>query len=156
MYVRYVIVVNALGNIYDQTLQVQKCAVVKEILALATKRLLELRLTLKKIEMSEFMCIDQTLIEQKLNVFDVQVLTPFYYPMQRTDEIEDLLKGVRHSDKTEDEAEKISESKKKSIKYLIGASKVVSPEEQRKLDERNALTKAINLIICHEKARFVV
>lgn len=153
LYVRYVFVVNALGDIYDQTLQVQKRAVVKTILTLATKRLLELQMDLKKIEMSEFMYFDQTLIEQKLTPTEVQVLTPFYYPMQRADKIEDLLNGVRQFSEVKEETEVVTEVQKKSLKYLMEASKAISPEEQRKLDERKALINAINVIISHEKAR---
>lgn len=148
-------VVNALGDIYDQTLQVQKREIVKTILTSATKRLLELQLDLKKIEMSEFMYFDQILIEQKLTPTEVQLLTPFYYPMQRSDEIEDLLKGVRHDNKAQ-ETEAVTENQKKSLKFLMEANKAVSPEEQRKLDEKKALINAVNVIISHEKARLVV
>lgn len=144
-----------MGDIYDQTLQVQKRAVVKTILTLATKRLLELQSDLKKIEMSEYMYFDQTLIEQKLIPTEVQLLTPFYYPMQRPDDIENLLNGVRNIDKPKEVTEKVNETQKKSLKYLKGASKVVSPEEQRKLDEKKALINAINVVISHEKARYV-
>lgn len=154
IYIHYVFVVNALGDIYDQTLQVQKREVVKKILTLATKRMLELQTDLKKIEMSEYMYFDQTLIEQKLIPTEVQLLTPFYYPMQRSEEIEGLLNGVRQSDKQKENTEKaVNETQKKTIKQLMEASKTISPEEQRKLDERKALIKAINVIISHEKAR---
>lgn len=106
--------------------------------------------------MSEYMYFDQTLIEQKLIPTDVQVLTPFYYPMQRDDDIEDLLNGVRHFNKPNEETEVVNESpQKKSLKYLQEASKNLSPEEQRKLDERKALANAINVVIYHEKARCV-
>lgn len=120
--------------------------------------MLELQLDLKKIEMSEYMYFDHTLIEQKLIPTDVQLLTPFYYPMQRSDKIEDLLNGVRHFNKPEDDkeiTEVVNEQQKKSIKYLMKASKVVSPEEQRKLDEKKALINAITVVISHEKARCV-
>lgn len=147
-------VVNALGDIYDQTLQVQKREVVKKILTLATKRMLELQTSLKKIEMSEFMYFDQTLIEQKLIPQDVQLLTPFYYPMQRPDSIEDLLNGVRVFNKPKEEAVVEHQPQKKSLKYLKEASKVITPEEQRKLDEEKALINAINVVISHEKARY--
>lgn len=149
-------VVNALGDIYDQTLQVQKREVVKTILTLATKRMLELQLDLKKIEMSEYMYLDQTLIEQKLIPTEVQLLTPFYYPMQRADDIEDLLNGVRKFNKPKEDTETVNESQKKSLKYLMEASKVLSPEEQRKLEEKKALIKAVNVVISHEKARYLV
>lgn len=152
IYIRYVFAVNALSDIYDQTLQVQKRTVVKTILTLATKRMLELQTDLKKIEMSEYMYLDHTLIENKLIPSEVQLLTPFYYPAQRPDEIDDLLNGVRHSDKPKDN-EGASETQKKSIKHMMEASKLISPEEQRKLDERKALINAINVIKSHEKAR---
>ncbi|KAJ6648685.1 Dynein regulatory complex protein 11, partial [Pseudolycoriella hygida] len=151
IYVRYVSIVNALGDIYDQTLQVQKRGVVKVILTLATKRMLELQLDLKKIEMSEYMYFDQTLIEQKLIPTDVQLLTPFYYPMQRSDDIQGLLNGVRQFGESEEDS--VQEPAKKTVKHLIEASKIISPEEQRKLDERKALVYAINVVISHEKAR---
>lgn len=109
---------------------------------------------LKKIEMSEYIYLDQTLIEQKLIPTEVQLLTPFYYPMQRPDNIEDLLKGVRHFNKPTEDIEIVHEPQKKLLKHLKGASKGLSPEEQRKLDEKKALINAINVVISHEKARY--
>lgn len=146
--------VNALGDIYDQTLQVQKRAVVKTILTVATKRMLELQTDLKKIEMSEYMYFDHTLIEQKLIPTEVQLLTPFYYPMERPEQIEDLLNGIRLADKAKEEPEVVSGPQKKTLRQLKEASKTVSPEEQRKLDERKALIKAVDVIVSHEKARY--
>lgn len=120
--------------------------------------MLELQLDLKKIEMSEYMYFDHTLIEQKLIPTEVQLLTPFYYPIERPDNIEDLLNGVRHFNKPNDDkeiTEVVNEQQKKSLKYMLEASKVVSPEEQRKLDEKKALIHAITVVISHEKARYV-
>ncbi|KAG4065986.1 hypothetical protein HA402_001233 [Bradysia odoriphaga] len=153
IYIKYVFVVNALGDIYDQTLQVQKRAVVKTILTVATKRMLELQTDLKKIEMSEYMYFDHTLIEQKLIPTEVQLLTPFYYPMERPEHIEDLLNGVRHTDKPKEDPGVINATQRKTLRQLKEASQNLSPEERRKLDERKALIKAVDVIISHEKAR---
>lgn len=154
IYIKYVFVVNALGDIYDQTLQVQKRAVVKTILTAATKRMLELQTDLKKIEMSEYMYFDHTLIEQKLIPTEVQLLTPFYYPMERPEHIEDLLNGIRHTDKPKEETAAVEATQKKTLKQLKEAAQKISPEEQRKSDERRALMKAVDVIISHEKARY--
>lgn len=65
LYVRYVALANNLGDIYDQMLQCQKREIVFKLLVASLKRLGEMKKELDGIEMSEFMYIDNTLIQQK-------------------------------------------------------------------------------------------
>lgn len=149
LYARYVKIVNNLGDIYDQTLQVQKRQLLEKLLMSATKRLLELQNELKEIEMSEFMYIDHTLIENKFIPHDVQLLCPYYFPFKRDSEIQNLINGVRKSAITI----KKSEADKKTLKFMI-------EETKRKVAEETAMRfdpieHAVNEIKRHEKARCV-
>lgn len=148
LYARYVMIVNRLGDIYDQTLQVQKRACVRRILESCTMRMLELQKELKDIEMSEFMYLDQTLIEDKLRPEQVQLLCPFYYPMLRPKDMQDVVDGVRKPPPVVVE-EEVGE-KKTNLQLLI--------EEKARLDalatvKETPWDKAIKLIKIHEKAR---
>lgn len=145
LYARYVIIVNNLGDIYDQTLQVQKRQLVERILEAATSRLLELQFALKDIEMSEFIYIDQTLIEEKFIPQQVQLLRPFYFPIIRTPIIQDVINGVRKTAKTE-----VDESEKKTLKYLLEEAKRLEEEAAKNV---NPLIQILTMIKSHEKAR---
>lgn len=149
LYARYVMIVNRLSDIYDQTLQVQKRACVRRILESCTLRMIELQKELKEIEMSEFMYIDQTLIQEKWRPDEVQLLCPFYYPMLRPKEMQDVVDGVRKPppEPTEEEG---GENKKTNLQMLI--------EEKARLDalavvKEGPWEKAVKLIKTHEKAR---
>lgn len=150
LYARYVIIVNRLGDIYDQTLQVQKRALVRRVLEQATKRMVELQTELKNIEMSEFLYIDQTLIEEKYGIEDVQLLSPFYYPMPRTDRVQAILDGVRKPPPPPTAEELEAQANKTTLQLLL--------EEQKRLAELEAgrvdpWADAIRLLQIHEKAR---
>lgn len=88
LYGRYIILCNNLGDIYDQTLQVQKRAVVKKLLVAATRRLIDLQNSLKNLNISEFIYIDNTIRELQLTIDDVQLLKPYYFPLEREESIE--------------------------------------------------------------------
>lgn len=150
LYARYVMVVNRLGEIYDQTLQVQKRACVRRILESSTLRMIELQKELKQIEMSEFMYLDQTLIEDKLRPNEVQLLCPFYYPMLRPKEMQDIVDGVRKPPPEVVDGEEEGGEKKTNLQLLI--------EEKARLDalavvKETPWDKAVKLIKIHEKAR---
>lgn len=146
IYARYVNVVNDLGDIFDQTLQVQKREIVQRMLVAANGRLLELQNELKFIEMSEFLYIDQTLYEEKFIPDQVQVLRPFYYPATRLAEMQDIVNGVRRPPVTLD----IDEAERKTLKYKM--------EEAKRLEDANRppvnpVEDAVKLIKNMEKLR---
>lgn len=150
LYARYVRIVNQLGDIYDQTLQVQKRALVRRVLEMATERMVELQTELKDIEMSEFLYIDQTLIEEKYDIEDVQLLSPFYYPMPRTAQVQAILDGVRKPPPPPTEEELAEQAAKTTLQLLL--------EEQKRLAEMEAARvdpweDAIRMLQIHEKAR---
>lgn len=137
---------NALGDIFDQTLQVQKRELVRRMLIAATGRLLELQNELKYIEMSEFLYIDQTLYEEKFVPDQVQLLRPFYYPATRLAEMQDIVNGIRRPPATAN----IDAAERKTLKYLM--------EEAKRLEEANRppvnpVEEAVNLIKAMERLR---
>lgn len=91
VYSRFIVLVNNLSNIYDQMLQCQRREIIEKLLEASTKRLLELKKELCQIEMSEFIYIDATLIQQQLLPQDVQLSRPFHFPYQRSSEIQVLI-----------------------------------------------------------------
>lgn len=146
LYARYVTVVNALGDIFDQTLQVQKREIVRRMLIAATGRLLELQNELKYIEMSEFLYIDQTLYEEKFVPDQVQLLRPFYYPATRLAEMQDIVNGIRHPPAVAE----VDEAERKTLKYIM--------EEAKRLEEANRppinpVEEAVKLIKAMERLR---
>lgn len=89
LYARYVTLVNNLNELFDQTCQVQKRKIIENLLIPATARLFELQNEIKQIDLSQFIYVDQTLVELKLIPQDIQLIKPF--PRRRTKEIEDIL-----------------------------------------------------------------
>jgi IQ and AAA domain-containing protein len=143
LYARYVILCNQLSDIYDQTLQVQKRHLLEKILTAASNRLLELQKHLRKIELSEFIYIDQTLHELKLIPQDVQILRPFHFPLRREQLIQDLL---------DDKAEKAVEEP--VVRQGLDRFRPVLTAEQKEAQRlRQVFVGAVNLIKSHEKAR---
>lgn len=160
LYARYVILVNKLGDIFDQTLQVQKRKnVVEKLLTAATQRMLELQNELKSIELSEFIYIDHTLIEDKFIPHDIQLLCPYYYPLRRHSSVQNVIDGVVNH--VEEDNFLIADDNKvpperKTIKFLQEQENKVpklSPKEQAIADEKKIWDDAMNLIKKHEKAR---
>lgn len=151
IYARYVILVNNLGDIFDQTLQVQKRKLLQTLLESATQRMLELQNELKKIEMSEFIYLDGTLIEEKLTPQDIQLLRPFYYPAKRSESIQKLVDGVRLDKNIDEESAPTEEERRLK---LMGLEKPkLTPEQMAEAAEKKILVDGINLIKNHEKAR---
>lgn len=175
LFARYVRIVNRLGDLYDQTLQVQKRAVVRRVLESATQRMVELQTELKAIEMSEFVYIDQTLIEEKWTVEEVQLLVPFYYPMVRPAAAQDVIdgKGFRPEpvakkavkaggaggEEGDGEAGDGEEDAESAVVEVVPKTMIqMLLEEQRRLAELEAnrvdpWADAIRLLQVHEKAR---
>lgn len=97
LYARYIILCNNLGELYDQTLQPQKRQMIEKILIVATNRLQELKTEMQKIEMSEFICIDDSLVELKMTRQNIEFLCPFYFPRKRDIEIQKIVDKVSSS-----------------------------------------------------------
>lgn len=173
LYARYVLIVNRLGDLYDQTLQVQKRALLRRILAMASQRLAELLLELKTIEMSEFVYVDQTLMEEKWSVDDVQLLTPLYYPLRRRPDLQAIVDGVRTNVEKPDKPdgdEPAGGAATEKVDGETGEAVAVEPvrekttiqlllEEQKRLADLEAArvdpwADAIRLLQIHEKARY--
>lgn len=105
LYGRYIILCNNLGDIYDQTLQVQKRAVVKKLLVAATRRLIDLQNSLKNLNISEFIYIDNTIRELQLTIDDVQLLKPYYFPLEREESLE--LQKVKEKERRAEELKRL-------------------------------------------------
>lgn len=161
LYARYVRIVNRIGEIYDQTLQVQKRDVVRAVLVSTTQRLQELRVQLQTIEMSEFVYVDRQLIEEKWAVEEVELLSPFYYPMVRPGEVQDLIGGLNRvasveelveseEEDDEDEFETGAPKKMSKIDRLIAERKRLAEEEANRVEPYD---EAIQILQSHEKAR---
>ncbi|XP_063709356.1 IQ and AAA domain-containing protein 1-like [Culicoides brevitarsis] len=127
---RYIVLCNNLSDIYDQTLQVQKRQIVGKLLQAATLRLQELYKQLSDLEMSEIVYVDRTLIENKLTPQDITILKPFYFPLQRPTELQNLIDDVKPPLEKEEE-----------------------PKELTARRIHQILVDAVNLIKIHEKAR---
>lgn len=161
LYVRYVNLVNKLGDIFDQTLQVQKRNVVQTLLMAATQRMLELQKELKSIEMSEFVYIDQTLIEDKLIPQDIQLLCPFYYPAKRTQNTQDIIDGVRKEEEKEEIVVPVITrpsqpgTNRKSIAFRerVRTEPKLTPQQKAIAEQKRPWEEAMTLIVKHEKAR---
>lgn len=145
IFTRYIVLCNNLSELYDQTLQVQKRQVIEKILMASTKRMLELQKEMQKIEMSEFVYLDDALIELKLTTQDVEFLRPFYFPRKRDLEVQQMI----------DEVSKVSEplKPKHELKGLEKYRKVLKPEEREAERLKKAYDSALTLIKAHEKAR---
>lgn len=153
LYARYVILVNKLGDIFDQTLQVQKRNVVEKLLTAATYRMLELQNELKSIELSEFTYIDQTLIEDKFIPQDIQLLCPYYYPLKRSSNVQNIIDGIAEE---EDSLDEQKPSERKTIKFLQEQQTEVpklSRKEKEIANQKKIFDDAMTLIKIHEKAR---
>lgn len=146
LYARYVIIVNNLGDIYDQTLQVQKRNVVEQILLYATQRMLQLQTELKDIEMSEFTYIDHTLYEEKFIPQDVALLRPFYYPAKRILAMQEIVDGKRTPSVDDGDP-----NAKKTLKFLLEEAKRLDDEKAQSVDK---FAEAVKLIKAHEKLRY--
>ena len=87
----------------------------------------ELQNELKEIEMSEFMYLDQTLLEQKFVPQDIQLLCPYYNPLRRPPDIQDVIDGKRTI-----EEQVVDPEYKKTMQYMIEQAKKKEAEEEAK------------------------
>uniref|UniRef100_A0A182QCJ7 ATPase_AAA_core domain-containing protein n=1 Tax=Anopheles farauti TaxID=69004 RepID=A0A182QCJ7_9DIPT len=156
LYCRYTQLCRSLERCFDQTLQVQKRAVVQRLLETAQARLLEFGTKLKDIELSEFVYVDGTLQEQHLIPDDVQAVRPCFFPAKRAAELQSLIVGrslasfgEAGSESNEDSDSEIEAQEEELMPLPTVMKRPVEQRDRRK--ER--LQAALTLITAHEKAR---
>jgi IQ and AAA domain-containing protein len=142
IYAQYVVLVNNLSELYDQTLQVQKRRVIEKMLISSTNRLFELQKEMQKIEMSEFVFVDDGLIEMKLTPQNIEFLRPFYFPRKRDVEAQRVIDEIPSVI-----PEVIAPTGLDRFRKVLTAEEV---EAKRIHDERVAAAKLIKV---HEKAK---
>lgn len=142
IFARYIVLCNNLSQIYDQTLQAQKRVTIEKILISSTQRMLELQKEMQKIEMSEFVYLDDALVELKMTPQNVEFLCPFYFPKGRDAEVQQLIDEVPKAVEVE--------TKRETMKGVERFRKVLTTEEKHR---RELIEKAVNVIKSHEKAK---
>ncbi|XP_050296762.1 IQ and AAA domain-containing protein 1-like [Anthonomus grandis grandis] len=98
MYAKYSMLVQDLCACVDQMAQPQKRMAAKKLVDSACIRLNEFNDELRKISLSEYHCIDGTLVELKLIPYDVEILHPCLFhhrPVNIEDMIQRIKKGER-------------------------------------------------------------
>lgn len=95
LFTYYVLIVNNLNDIYDQTLQVQKRAFLQKLLEAVTKRLLEIKQKLSAIELSDIVYVDHTLISNKITPPEIALTRPYYLLYNRSEEIQNMINKFR-------------------------------------------------------------
>uniref|UniRef100_A0A182NPR2 ATPase AAA-type core domain-containing protein n=1 Tax=Anopheles dirus TaxID=7168 RepID=A0A182NPR2_9DIPT len=156
LYCRYVQLCRNLERCFDQTLQVQKRAVIERLLETAQARMLEFGAKLKEIELSEFVYVDGALQEQHLIPDDVQAVRPCFFPMKRPAELQALIdtRSLAPFGDAGGESDSNSDSdddgqEEDIVPLPIALKRPVVVRDRRK--ER--LQAALALIMAHEKAR---
>lgn len=91
LYVLYVELVNKLTVIYLNTFQVQKRAVVQNLVKNATKQLMMLKDELKEIELSEYVYLDKSLIARKLTPYDMMIWRSPQFLYRRPLDIQNII-----------------------------------------------------------------
>ena len=142
---RYIVLCNNLSELYDQTLQVQKRALIESILMSSTKRFLELQKEMQNIEMSQFIFLDDALVELKLTPQNVEFLCPFYFPRKRDIEAQRLLDGIV--------VQAFDETLKEAPKGLDKLKQMLTPEQKEAKRQKKLFEEAVTMIKAHEKAK---
>uniref|UniRef100_A0A182K748 AAA+ ATPase domain-containing protein n=1 Tax=Anopheles christyi TaxID=43041 RepID=A0A182K748_9DIPT len=161
LFCRYVQLCRNLERCYDQTLQVQKRAVIQQLLEAGHARMLELRTKLQEIELSEFVYVDGTLQEQHLIPDDVLAVRPCYIPAKRPHELQSLLDArklppfiVTGSDSEDaSSSDDSDQEEKKSTEETVSLGKGIHRPVVQRNRRKERLRAALNLITAHEKAR---
>lgn len=87
LFVKYITVVNALDQCYDQMVQPQKRILVRKLLDLSLGRMLELKHELVNLDLSEFSYYDDVLISMHILPQEAEITIPQYYRREREEEI---------------------------------------------------------------------
>lgn len=144
LYARYLILCNNLSELYDQTLQPQKRPLIEKLMITTKQRWLEILKEMQHIEMSQFVFVDDALIELSLVPQNVQFLRPFYFPRKRDIECQTLLEQGIKVEEVLDEA-----TLKIPAKFRI----ILTQEQLQEKRKKDEITKAVTLIKAHEKAK---
>ncbi|ENN72771.1 hypothetical protein HUJ04_013362 [Dendroctonus ponderosae] len=97
LYAQYSRLVQELTACLDQMAQPQKRVSVKKLVDAACIRLSEFNDELRKISLSEFHCIDGTLVELKMVPYDVEILHPCLFH-HRPVNVEDLVQRIQRGE----------------------------------------------------------
>jgi hypothetical protein len=165
-YARYIILSNNLSEIYDQTLQVQKRGIIEKLLTCVNGRLFEWQKEIMSIEMSNFIYVDDALMELKLIPQEIQFLRPFYYPMERETSVQSIIdapdkpKGAP-PEPTEEEKEKqkmaallnFDAPDEESEDEEFDMTTLEYFDENEGVDEPLSFEDAVNILKSHEKAK---
>lgn len=144
LYAKYLILCNNLSELYDQTLQSQKRPLVEKLMLATNERWFEILEEIQQIEMSQFVYVDNSLIEMCLVPQNVQFLRPFYFPRKRDFECQQIIDAGPKFEEVIDEA---------TLKIPLKFRKILTPEEIKEKRKRDEIIKAVNLIKIHEKAK---
>ncbi|KAM7356701.1 dynein regulatory complex protein 11 [Cochliomyia hominivorax] len=91
MYILYAEIVSKLSYLHTETFQVQKRAVLKNLVEPALERLLELKNQLKKTELNDFVYLDKSLTEHSLTPYDLLIWDFQRFIYRRPTEIQTTL-----------------------------------------------------------------
>lgn len=144
IYARYLILCNNLSELYDQTLQAQKRPLIEKLMISIKQRWLELLKDIEKIEMSQYVYVDDAIVELCLVPQDIQFLRPFYFPRRRDIDCQKLIDEGPKVEEVIDEA---------TLKIPAKFRKIFTPEELEEKRRKEEIKKAVNLIKAHEKAK---
>ncbi|XP_070498782.1 dynein regulatory complex protein 11-like [Chironomus tepperi] len=145
LYVKYVVLCNNLSELYDQTLQAQKRQLIESLLISSQERLKEIQKDIQKIEMSQFVYVDDALVELNFVPYDIEFLRPFYFPRRRGIEEQIII----------DEIPKVENKAVEPPKGLDKLRPVLTPEEIKAQRIKDALTNAANAVKYYERMRQV-
>lgn len=130
IYAKYVTISNRLEEIYDQILQPQKRTLIRKLLDSCLGRVVELKMDLVGLDISEFSYNEDILEKLKLTPLDLEVRIPRYFIRERASEI--------------NERKRFMDDILKKIGFLEGLD-----EEEEEMTEMDA----IRIIQMHERAR---
>lgn len=165
LYARYIILSNNLSEIYDQTLQVQKREVIEKLLTFVNGRLFEWQKEIMSIEMSNFIYVDDALMELKLIPQEIQFLRPFHFPLFREKSVQDVIDAPDKPKQAPPElTEEEKETKRLAALMNFDAEEESDDEEfdmktleyfdeNEGVDDPISFEDAVNIIKSHEKAK---
>lgn len=96
MFILYVELVSKLSYCYRQTFQVQKKDALRNLIEPSLQRLLELKNKLKKLEFSDYIYLDKSLITRNLTPYNLLIWNFEYFIHRRPIEIEKIIWKYKH------------------------------------------------------------
>ncbi|XP_075152903.1 dynein regulatory complex protein 11 [Haematobia irritans] len=98
MFVLYVELVGKLGYLYSKTIQVQKRAVVRNLLESASRSLMTLRKELKNLELSEYVYMNNVLVARKLTPNNIIIWRSPEFVYRRPSELQEIVHPSSEND----------------------------------------------------------